>query len=92
MRSPAPKLAEFHALHEACGSVVDIKPGRKPSEEGQHALFAWCPACGSTSREVVDLALLDAWLDSRTAAADDGSEFAQAILKAREWLHHRRSE
>ena len=28
MQSPAPKLAQFHALHEACGSIVDIKPGR----------------------------------------------------------------
>ena len=86
MRAPAPKLTEFHALHEACGSTVDIKPGRKPSEEGQHALFAWCPACGATSREVVDLSLLDAWLDSKTTTPDDRNEFARAILKARGWL------
>ena len=54
MQSPAPKLAQFHALHEACGSIVDIKPGRGQSEDGHHAFFAWCPACGATSRETLD--------------------------------------
>ena len=86
MRAPAPKLADFHALHEACGSTVDIKPGRRPGEDGHHPLFAWCPACGATSREVVDLALVDTWLDSGTTTAADGSEFARAILKARQRL------
>ena len=83
MHSPAPKLEDFHALHDACGSIVDIKPDRRPSEDGHHALFAWCPACGATSREVVDLARLDAWLESGTTTAAGGSEFARAILKAR---------
>ena len=86
MQSPAPKLADFHALHEACGSIVDIKPGRRPSDDGHHALFAWCPACGATSREVVDLAELDLWLNSGSTTAADGSEFARAMLKARQWL------
>ena len=86
MQSPATKLADFHALHEACGSIVEIKAGRRPSKDGQHALFAWCPACGATSREVVDLAELDIWLDSGTTSAADGSEFARAMLKARQRL------
>lgn len=86
MSSPAPKLADFHALHEACGSIVDIKPARGPGEEGQHALFAWCPACGATAREVVDLALTDAWLAADATTARDGSEFARAMLKARQGL------
>ena len=85
MRSPAPKLADFHALHEACGSIVDVKPGRRPSVDGHHALFAWCPACGATSREVVELAQVDIWLDSGTTTAA-GSEFARAMLKARQRL------
>ena len=86
MQSPAPKLADFHALHEACGSIVDIKPARGPSEDGQHALFSWCPACGATAREIVDLALTDAWLDSGATTAADGSDFARAMLKARQLL------
>ena len=84
MQSPAQKLADFHAFHGACGSVVEIKPGRHPSEDGHHALFAWCPACGATSREVVELAEIDIWLGSDTTIADGGREFAQAILKARQ--------
>ena len=84
MQSPAQKLADFHAFHGACGSVVDIKPGRHPSKAGHHALFAWCPACGATSREVVELAQLDIWLGSDTTTADGGSEFTQAMLKARQ--------
>ena len=83
MQSPAPKLADFHILHQACGSIVDIKPGRRPSEDGHHALFAWCPACGATSREVVELAQIDIWLESSTTTTADGNEFAQAMLKAR---------
>lgn len=59
MPSPAPKLADFHALHTACGSIVEIKPGRRPSDDDRHALNPWCPACGATSREVVDLSELD---------------------------------
>ena len=86
MPSPARKLADFHALHAACGSIVDIKPGRRPSDDGCHALYAWCPACGATSREVVDLSELDFWLNSGTATAAEGNEFALAMLKARQWL------
>jgi len=86
MPPAAPKLADFHDLHEACGSIVDIKPGRGPSEDGHHALFAWCPACGATSREIVDLTRIDAWLESGATTAADGSEFARAILKARQRL------
>lgn len=85
MQSPAPKLADFHALHEACGSIVDIKPDRRPSEDGHRAFFAWCPACGATSREVVNLAEADTWLDPSITTTLDGNEFARAMLKARRW-------
>ena len=87
MSIPAPKLADFHSLHESCGSIVDIKPAREAGEDGTHALFAWCPACGATSREIVNLAELEGWLDSLSPRAVDESTFAQAALKARQFLH-----
>ena len=89
MSVPAPKLADFHALHESCGSIVDIKPDRGPQEDGCHPFFAWCPACGATSREILDLGQIDAWLDSVTTSAADGGEFATAVLKARHVLSSR---
>lgn len=85
MQSPAPKLGDFHAFHEACGSIVDIKPDRRPIKDGQHAFFAWCPACGATSREVVNLAEIDNWFDSGIATTLDGNQFARAMLRARLW-------
>ena len=72
--------------HVACGWVVDIKPGRRPNDDGHHALFAWCPASSATSREVVDLAELDLWLNSGTTTVADRSEFARAKPITREWL------
>ena len=86
MKHPAPKLDGFHALHQACGSIVDIKPDRRKAEGEFHAFHCWCPACGATSREVVNLDALDAWTDSTSSSLDTERSFEHAVLRARQML------
>ena len=86
MKHPAPKLDDFHTLHQACGSIVDIKPDRQKVEGEFHAFHCWCPACGATSREVVNLDALDAWTDSMSSSLDKERSFEHAVLRARQML------
>ena len=86
MKHPAPKLDDFHTLHQACGSIVDIKPDRQKVEGEFHAFHCWCPACGATSREVVNLDALDAWTDSMSSSLDKERSFEHAVLRARQIL------
>ena len=86
MNHPAPKLDDFHTLHQACGSIVDIKPDRQKVEGKFHAFHCWCPACGATSREVVNLDALDAWPDSMSSSLDKERSFKHAVLRARQML------
>ena len=86
MNHPAPKLGDFHALHQACGSIVDIKPDRRNTEGESHAFHCWCPACGATSREVVNLDALDSWTDSMSSSLDKERSFEHAVLRARQIL------
>ena len=86
MTHPAPKLGDFHALHQACGSIVDVKPDRQKPEGGAHAFHSWCPACGATSREGVNLDALDVWTDSISSSLDKARSFEHAVLRARQML------
>ena len=80
--SPVAKLEAFHALHDACGSIVEIGHARQLEADGRCWMNAWCPACGETTRELVDVDTLGVWLDARRDERSSDA-FTQAVSRVR---------
>ena len=76
--SPVSKLEDFHELHDACGSIVEIGHARQLEADGRCWMNAWCPACGEIVRELVDIDTLNTWLEERS-----GNAFTQAVSRVR---------